>query len=70
MPALSVSTRVEFFIKMPDVGPPTGSWVQCQGLVVRHGNADTSGACALAVTIDEYKFLGVSPDDLPGIAES
>ena len=70
VPAISVSTRVEFLIKLPDVGAPTGCWVQCQGRVVRHGSAAATGACAMAATIDEYTFLGVAPDDLPGIAES
>jgi len=70
VPAPSVSSRVEFFVKLPDVGTPTGSWVQCQGRVARHCSAAEVGACAMAVTIDEYKFLGVAPDDLPWIAES
>ncbi len=70
VPALPLSTRVEFFIKLPDAGTPTGSWVQCQGRLVRHCGAALMGACAMAATIDEYKFLGGTPDDLPGIAES
>ena len=70
VPALAVSTRIEFFIKLPDVGAPGGSWVQCQGRVARHRNGVAAGACAMAVTIDEYKFLGVAPNDLPGLAES
>ncbi len=70
VPAPAVSSRIEFFIKLPDVGTPTGSWVQCKGHVVRHCSAAVAAACATAVTIDEYNFLGVAPDDLPGIAKS
>jgi hypothetical protein len=70
VPLLAPSARIEFFIKLPDLGAPGGSWVQCQGRVARHRNGAAPGACAMAVTIDEYKLLGVAPDDLPWIAES
>jgi hypothetical protein len=70
VPVLPVSTRIEFIVKLPELEPPGGSWVRCQGRVVRHCRAVVGGACTMAVTIDEYRFLGVAPDDPPGIAES
>jgi hypothetical protein len=70
VPALAASARIEFFIKLPDVGAPDGSWVRCQGHVARHRDGVAAGVCAMAVTIDEYKFLGFAPLDLPGIVES
>lgn len=66
MPVLPASTRIEFIVKLPDLEPPGGSWVQCQGQVVRHcGAGPAEGACAIAATIEAYDFLGVAPDGLP-----
>ena len=58
VPVLPASTRIEFIVKLPDLEPPGGSWVQCRGRVVRHGSAAAVGACTMAATIDEYTFLG------------
>jgi hypothetical protein len=62
---LPASTRIEFIVKLPDLEPPGGSWVQCQGQVVRLCDAAAEGDCAMAATIDTYDFLGVAPDGLP-----
>jgi hypothetical protein len=70
LPAPRASTRIEFIVKLPDLEPRGGSWVQCRGQVVRHGGAAAEGACAMAVTIDAYDFLGVEPNGVPGIVES
>ena len=69
LPVLPARTRIEFVLKLPDGGPPGGSWVQCEGQVVRHGSAGSEGACTMAATIDAYDFLGVTPDGLPVDAE-
>ena len=65
VPVLPASTRIEFIVKLPDLEPPGGSWVQCQGQVVRHCGAAAEGACAMAATIEAYDFLGIAPDGLP-----
>jgi hypothetical protein len=62
VPALPVSTKIEFIVKLPDIEPPGGSWVQCRGQVVRQCGATAEGGCAMAATIDTYDFLGVAPD--------
>jgi len=65
VPILAASTRIEFIVKLPDLEPPGGSWVQCRGQVVRHCGAAAEGACAMAATIEAYDFLGIAPDGLP-----
>jgi hypothetical protein len=70
VPVPPASTRIEFIVKLPDLDPPGGSWVQCRGQVVRHCDATAEGAGAMAATIDAYDFLGVAPDGLPAGVES
>jgi hypothetical protein len=55
---LPARTRIEFILKLPDGGPPGGSWVKCEGQVVRHGSGASEGVCVMAATIDAYDFLG------------
>jgi hypothetical protein len=69
VPVLPASTRVEFIVKLPDVEPPSGSWVRCRGQIVRHCGTTAEGACVMAATIDAYDFRGVAPDWLPGGGE-
>ena len=43
VPVPAASTRIEFIVKLPDLEPPGGSWVQCRGHVVRHCRAAAAG---------------------------
>lgn len=70
LPVLPAATRIEFVLKLPGAEVPGGSWVQCQGHVVRHGAAPAESGCAMAATIDAYELLGIAPDGIPRDVDS
>jgi hypothetical protein len=68
-PKLAPATAVEFVLMLESPGHPGRCRVQCQGRVVRICRTEADGACAMAATIDGYKFLGIGPDIDPGAGE-